>query len=90
MNVTTETLRVWRKICEGTEIYGIWHICMSSWHAFNRQKVEIIVKVSAVVGKYEQPYCFPEKRISQWEGTDRASYSDCIPYCSHASEYSCT
>jgi len=36
----------------------------------NRQKVEIIVKVSAVVGKYEQPYCFPEKLISQWEGTD--------------------
>jgi hypothetical protein len=23
MNVTTETLRVWSKICEGTEIYGI-------------------------------------------------------------------
>ena len=66
----------------------MWHIYTSSWHAFHRHKVEIIVKVSAVMGKYEQPYCFPEKLISQWEGTDRALYADCIPNCSHVSECS--
>jgi len=61
---------------------------MSSWHAFHRHIVEIIVKVPAVMGKCEQHYCFPENLISQWEENDTESYADCIPKCSHASEYS--